>query len=58
MNLSMLLRTLFEIAMFAAVLWGIFHEDRLVAFEKRIICYIRRRRLRVVKPSGARRASY
>lgn len=58
MNLSMLLRTLFEIAMFAAVLWGIFHEDRLVAFEKRIICYIRRRRLRVVRPSGARRASY
>ena len=58
MNLSMLLRTLFEIAMFAAVLWGIFHEDRLVAFEKRIICYIRRCRLRVVKPSGARRASY
>lgn len=58
MNLSMLLRTLFEIAMFAAVLWGIFHEDRLVAFEKRIICYIRRRRLRVVKTSGARRASY
>ncbi len=58
MNLSMLLRTLFEIAMFAAVLWGIFHEDRLVAFEKHIICYIRRRRLRVVKPSGARRASY
>ncbi len=58
MNLSMLLRTLFEIAMFAAVFWGIFHEDRLVAFEKRIICYIRRRRLRVVKPSGARRASY
>lgn len=58
MNLSMLLRTLFEIAMFAAVLWGIFNEDRLVAFEKRIICYIRRRRLRVVKPSGARRASY
>lgn len=58
MNLSMLLRTLFEIAMFAAVLWGIFHEDRLVAFEKRIMCYIRRHRLRVVKPSGARRASY
>ena len=58
MNLSMLLRTLFEIAMFAAVLWGIFHEDRLVAFEKRIMCYIRRRRLRVVKPSGSRSASY
>ena len=58
MNLSMLLRTLFEIAMFAAVLWGIFHEDRLVAFEKRIACFVRRRRLKVVKPADARRASY
>ena len=58
MNLSMLLRTVFEIVMFAAVLWGIFHEDRLVAFEKRIEFFVRRRRLKVVKPAGARRASY
>lgn len=58
MNLSMLLRSVFEIVMFAAVIWGIFHEDRLVAFEKRIMCSIRRRRLKVVKPAGARRASY
>lgn len=54
----MLLRTVFEIVMFAAVLWGIFHEDRLVAFEKRIAFFVRRRRLKVVKPAGARRASY
>lgn len=45
MNPAMILRTVFEFAMFAAVLWGIFHEDRLVAFEKRIACLIRRRRL-------------
>ena len=49
MNPAMILRTVFEFAMLAAVLWGIFHEDRLVAFEKRIACLIRRRRLRVVK---------
>ena len=58
MNLSMLLRTVFEIVMFAAVLCGIFLEDRLVAFEKRIEFFVRRRRLKVVKPAGARRASY
>ena len=51
MNLSMLLRTVFEIAMFAAVLWGIFHEDRLVAFERKIACLVRRRRLKVIKSS-------
>lgn len=58
MNLSMLLRTFFELVMFAAVIWGIFHEDRLVAFEKRIACLVRRRRLKLVKPTGARRTSY
>ena len=52
MNPAMILRTVFEFAMLAAVLWGIFHEDRLVAFEKRIACLIRRRRLRVVKSKG------
>lgn len=49
MNLSMLLRTFFEFVMFAAVVWGIFNENKLAAFEKRIICSLRRRRLRVVK---------
>ena len=58
MNPAMILRTVFEFAMFAAVLWGIFHEDRLVAFEKRIACLIRRRRLRVGKTSGVRKASF
>ena len=51
MNLSMLLRTVFEIAMFAAVLWGIFHEDGLAAFERKIACLVRRRRLKVIKGS-------
>lgn len=51
MNLSMLLRTVFEIAMFAAVLWGIFHEDMLAAFERKIACLLRRRRLKVIKGS-------
>lgn len=58
MNPAMILRTVFEFAMLAAVLWGIFHEDRLVALEKRIACLIRRRRLRVVKTSGVRKASF
>ncbi|MEE1239086.1 MAG: hypothetical protein UHO61_04090 [Acutalibacteraceae bacterium] len=49
MTFAMLLRTFFEILLFAAVIWGIFHEDRLAAFEKRIICNLRRRKLRVVR---------
>ncbi|MEE1006475.1 MAG: hypothetical protein U0L66_04710 [Acutalibacteraceae bacterium] len=48
MTFAMLLRTFFEILLFAAVIWCIFHEDRLAAFEKRILCNIKRRRLKVV----------
>ncbi len=50
MTFAMILRTLFEIFLFVAVVWAIFHEDKLAAFEKRIFCLIRRKRLRVVKP--------
>ncbi len=46
------LRTLFELILVIAVVWCIFHEDRLIAFEKRILCLIKRRRLRVVKPES------
>ena len=51
----MLLRTLFEILLFVAVIWGIFHEDRLAAFEKRLICNLRRRRLKVVRSIPVRK---
>ncbi len=43
------LRTLIEIVMAIVLVWCIFNEDRLVAFEQRLISGIRRRRLRVVK---------
>lgn len=55
MTLAMLLRTLFEILLFVAVIWGIFHEDRLAAFEKRLICNLRRRRLKVVRSIPVRK---
>lgn len=55
MTFAMLLRTLFEILLFAAVIWGIFHEDRLAAFEKRFICNLKRRRLKVVRSTPVRK---
>lgn len=35
--------------MFAAVVWCIFHEDRLAAFERRVFCAVKRRKLRVAE---------
>lgn len=52
MTFAMLLRTIFEILMFVAVVWCVFHEDRLAAFEKRVFCVVKRRRLKVAA-SGA-----
>ena len=54
MSLSFTLTTIFEILLVAAVFWGIFNEDKLIAFEKGLISAIRRRRLRVLKSSPNR----
>ena len=51
MTLAYSLRTIFEILMVIALLWGIFNEGKLIAFEKRIISAIRRNRLKVIKTS-------
>ena len=54
MSLSFTLTSIFEILLVVAVFWGIFHEDKLIAFEKRLIAVIKRRKLRVVKSAPAR----
>ena len=51
MSFPMLLRTVLEIALLAAVIWGFFHEDRLAAFERRVFCYLKRKKLKVIKPA-------
>ena len=48
MTLAFSLQTIFEIFLVVAVFWGIFNEDKLIAFEKRFVAALRRRRLRVV----------
>lgn len=44
-----ILNTVFEFSLVAALVWGIFNEHRLVAFERKIKAYFRRRSLKVVK---------
>ena len=48
------LTTIFEISMVIGLFWCIFHEDRLIAFEKKISAHFRRRRMRVVKSESYR----
>lgn len=49
MTIIDILNTVFEFALVGAVVWGIFNEHRLVAFERKIKAYFRRRGFRVVK---------
>ena len=49
MTFSQSLITIFEVAMVALVIWCIFHEDRLVAFEERLLSRFRRKQLHIVK---------
>ena len=49
MTFSQTLITIFEIIMVVAVFWCIFHEDRLINFEERLLSGLRRKRLRVAK---------
>ena len=54
MTLIDILRTLLEIVMVVLLVWCVFNEDRLVAFENKCLCLLRRKRLRVVKANKLR----
>lgn len=47
MGTSMFLQTVCEAIAVGFVVWGLFNESKLVAFEKRIKCYFNRRRLKI-----------
>ena len=49
------LRTLFEILAVVGIVWCIFNEKRLVAFEEKIFAHFRRKRLHVIKSDNAKR---
>ena len=55
MTLLDALKTLFEIGAASFIIWGIFNEKRLVAFERKILCAFRRKRLHVVKTDNVKK---
>ena len=48
-------QTIFEILAVGFVIWGIFNEKRLVAFEKRLKASIQRKKLRLVQRESLNR---
>lgn len=51
MSLSYLIQSIFETVAVAFVIWGLFHEDKMVAFENRIFSNIKRKQLKLVTRS-------
>ncbi|MGI6279718.1 MAG: hypothetical protein ACOYJS_04070 [Acutalibacteraceae bacterium] len=50
MTFTSILATVFEILMVTALFWCFLHEDRLIAFERKVFAAFRRRRLTVINP--------
>ena len=44
-----ILNTIFEFLLVGGLVWGIFNEQRLIAFERKIKAYFRRKAFKVVK---------
>ncbi len=51
MTFSQGLVSLLEISAIIGLIWCIFHEDTLVAFEEKLFARFRRKRLHIVKES-------
>ncbi|MEE0898002.1 MAG: hypothetical protein U0L88_10295 [Acutalibacteraceae bacterium] len=49
MTFMQAITTIFEILMVLGLFWCIFHEDRLITFERRLFANIRRRKFKVVR---------
>jgi len=47
MTLSIIFSTVFEAALVGFGLWALFNEDKFIAFEEKLVCLIKRRRLKV-----------
>ena len=58
MNLQGTLLTIFEIDLVAFAIWAVFHEDRFVAFEEKIVSRIRRRRFKVLRGNSVCKTCY
>lgn len=41
-----------EVAAVVFTIWAVFHENKFIAFEEKIVCKFRRKRLRIAASKG------
>lgn len=47
MSIGFTIQTIIETVVVGLVIWGLFNDDRMAAFEKRLFANIRRRKLKL-----------
>ena len=57
MNFGDIIKSVLELAAISFTVWGLFHEDRFIAFEDRIAAYFRRRGFKVLRGGACRDTS-
>ena len=48
MSFADVLKSLFEVGLVSFTIWSLFHEDKYIAFEEKILCKIKRNKLKTV----------
>ncbi len=48
-NMIYIIQTIFEVAVVAFIVWGVFNEQKLVDFEEKVKANRRRRKLRLIE---------
>lgn len=51
MSISDIIKSIVELTVIAFIVWGLFHEDRIVALEEKLFAYIRRKKFKIIKGS-------
>lgn len=49
MTATMILKTLFELALIVLTLWAVLHEDKFAAAEEHFFTRLKRRKLKIIK---------
>lgn len=58
MSFNGTLLTILEMALVAFAIWAVFHEDRFIRFEERIVARFRRQHLKVVHGNRVNKSYY
>ncbi|MCQ2455043.1 MAG: hypothetical protein MJ090_02720 [Clostridia bacterium] len=58
MSFIQILSTVFEFLLVSFTVWAVFHEDRFIAFEEKIMADLRRKKLKVVKENSVHNSAF